>query len=171
VRSPFRKLVALCLLWLAFWPPPASYRDTPPPIPSTGTPPIQWSELAARKRNLDQFYFYVSNLPAPKAKPAPRVRSAPSSAPVAYDPGSVEATICGVFGDNCGHALAIARCESGLDPNARNRSGAAGLFQIMMPMHADLFNRPEDVFDPLENSRAAFDLSHGGTNWSAWVCR
>ena len=33
----------------------------------------------------------------------------------------------------------IAGRESGFDPGARNPSGASGLFQILLPLHNDLF--------------------------------
>jgi Transglycosylase SLT domain len=55
----------------------------------------------------------------------------------------VAAAIHAAFGDlgpgteSC--FVAIAGRESGFDPGARNGSGASGLFQIMLPLHDDLF--------------------------------
>lgn len=119
----------------------------------------------------------VTSTPTATASPASPTApvgaaSAPTETPqAAYDANSIEAIIVDVFGVHAAKAIAIATCESGLNPAARNRSGASGLFQIMMPMHADLFANPADVFDPRKNAEAAFSLSSGGTNWSAWVCR
>lgn len=57
---------------------------------------------------------------------------------------------------------AIIRAESGGNPRALNASGASGLTQIMMPLHAALVaraasmvHRPNDVFDPLVNLMTA----------------
>ncbi len=58
-------------------------------------------------------------------------------------PPDVANAINGAFHDlgpgmvNC--MTAIAWRESRWDPGARNGSGASGLFQIMLPMHNDLF--------------------------------
>jgi TP901 family phage tail tape measure protein len=50
----------------------------------------------------------------------------------------------------------IASAESGLDPTARNPSGASGLFQIMMPLHQALVDRAGgNVFDPVTNAKVA----------------
>lgn len=108
----------------------------------------------------------------PRTQTTRRIVDPPPVAPqVSYDAGTMEALIADVFGPNAAKAIRIAQCESGMNPNARNRSGASGLFQIMMPMHADLFANPSDVFDPAANARAAYSLSNGGTSWGAWVCR
>lgn len=60
----------------------------------------------------------------------------------------------------------IAFRESRWDPGARNSSGASGLFQIMLPLHNDLFyaagSDPSWWWDPYTNARAArilFDSS------------
>jgi hypothetical protein len=58
-------------------------------------------------------------------------------------PPDVANAINGAFGDlgpgmvNC--MTAIAWRESRWDPGARNGSGASGLFQILLPLHDDLF--------------------------------
>jgi hypothetical protein len=85
----------------------------------------------------------------------------PSSVPS----GSISDIICSVFGSTCGMAVKVAGCESGLDPNARNPSGASGLFQLM-PVH---WEGKFDPFDPAANARYAYGLSNGGTDWySHW---
>lgn len=64
--------------------------------------------------------------------------------------------------------LRIAECESGLDPNAHNASGASGLMQIMFPLHKDMLLDGESPFDPIVNVRIARSLSKNGTDTSPW---
>jgi len=79
--------------------------------------------------------------------------------------GEIPKIIYAVFGAYGAKAVDVASCESGLNPYAVNESsGAAGLFQLM-PFH---WFQKFDPFDPWANSRYAFQLSSGGTNWSAW---
>lgn len=56
-------------------------------------------------------------------------------------------------------AIGIAWRESRCIPTARNPSGASGLFQMMLPLHADLFDGPWS--DPAVNVRAAWRLYQG----------
>jgi len=51
-------------------------------------------------------------------------------------------------------AVRVMRCESGLNPNARNRSGAAGLAQLM-PVH---WRKKFNPYDPAKNIEKAFYL-------------
>lgn len=89
-----------------------------------------------------------------------------------YEPGSIEALICSVFVEDCGRAIRIARCESGLNPYARNRSGAVGLFQLLG--HGDMFEAhgwsASDWSDPWKNTVVAHDL-YLSSGWRPWVCR
>lgn len=70
---------------------------------------------------------------------------------------------------NC--MLAIADRESSDNPAARNSSGASGLFQIMLPLHDDMFYAagysPSQWADPYANTRAAGQLvlSSGLAPW------
>lgn len=57
-----------------------------------------------------------------------------------YDAGSVEAAICEAFGDQCAKAVAVARCESGLRPWARN-GPHVGLFQVNVYIHGARIHR------------------------------
>jgi hypothetical protein len=61
-------------------------------------------------------------------------------------------------------ALSVARCESGLNPMARNPSGATGLFQIIGGNDA--------MFDPATNIAAAYrkylDGVSRGNPWMHW---
>jgi hypothetical protein len=60
-------------------------------------------------------------------------------------------------------ALRIMSCESGGNPNATGGAGERGLFQIH-PVHHD------STYDPYGNVLAAYRISAGGSNWSAWTC-
>lgn len=59
----------------------------------------------------------------------------------------------------------VAYRESRFDPKARNGSGASGLFQIMLPLHNDLFYAvgadPSWWWDAATNARAARALYNG----------
>lgn len=62
-------------------------------------------------------------------------------------------------------ALRIMDCESKGDPNAIGAQGELGLFQIMPYWH------PDATLDPTGNVLAAYRISNGGRDWSAWSCR
>lgn len=80
--------------------------------------------------------------------------------------GNIAKLIYSIFGAYGGKAVSVASCESGLMPTATNSStGAAGLFQLM-PFH---WYGQFDPYDPVANTRYAYSLSSGGTNWSAWA--
>lgn len=83
------------------------------------------------------------------------------------------------FGANADKALAIANCESGLNPNAIGdkslmylQSGtyygaSYGLFQIRyLPGRPS----PDWLIIPENNIQKAYEMSGGGVNWSAWSC-
>lgn len=61
--------------------------------------------------------------------------------------------------------LAVMWCESRGDPNATGAIGERGLMQIAPQWH------PDSTYDPEGNLRAAYRISSGGTDWSAWTCR
>ncbi|MFI7543546.1 transglycosylase SLT domain-containing protein [Actinoplanes sp. NPDC049599] len=65
---------------------------------------------------------------------------------------------------------AIALAESGGNPGARNSSGedSRGLWQINAAAHPDLARR-YDLYDPVHNARAAFEVSGGGADVSPWT--
>lgn len=78
-------------------------------------------------------------------------------------PPDVANAINGAFGDAGPGVVAcmtnIAGRESGFDASARNSSGASGLFQLMLPLHNDLFYAvgvdPANWPNPVWNARAA----------------
>lgn len=61
-------------------------------------------------------------------------------------------------------ALAVAWCESEWRPGATGAAGERGFWQVH-PVHRD------STYDPVGNARAAYRISNGGRNWSAWTCR
>jgi Transglycosylase SLT domain len=91
-------------------------------------------------------------------------------------PADVAQAIDGAFHDlgpgvvNC--MTDIAWRESHWDPGARNSSGASGLFQILLPMHNDLFwalgVNPDDAWGvPRYNALAAREL-YNSSGISPW---
>jgi hypothetical protein len=66
-------------------------------------------------------------------------------------------------------AAAIAYGESAGIPNAlaqTSREYSVGLWQINLHAHPQ-YTR-EQMIDPIKNAAAAFQISHGGTNWRSW---
>jgi hypothetical protein len=106
--------------------------------------------------------------PAPAAAP-PAPAAAPSGG------GSIQDIILNAFAPlGAGAqqwALRIAKCESGYNPNAVNRSsGASGLFQFLPSTWAALPWHGSSPFDPVANAQAAaYYYQHSGPG--PWVCR
>jgi hypothetical protein len=98
-------------------------------------------------------------------------------APASSGPSpQVSDAINAAFGDAGPSVVAcmtnIAGRESGFDPGARNPSGASGLFQLLLPLHNDLFAAlgvsPAQWSDPHWNALAARELwnSSGISPWN-----
>ncbi len=80
---------------------------------------------------------------------------------------SPQAVICRVFGANCREALAVSRCESGLQTAAQNGQ-YLGLFQ-MGTNERQLFGHGPSA---LEQARAAYRyFVASGRDWSPWSCQ
>lgn len=107
----------------------------------------------------------TTTLPRRAVKPG---RPVPPADSPSYEAGSISSLITQAFPNNPQLWITIAKCESGLNPNNYNREGASGLFQIMMPLHADMLLPGESIYDPAVNIRIALSLSHGGTTTSDW---
>ncbi len=108
------------------------------------------------------------NGPTTEPITTPTPQTAPRSATVPPR-GSIEALICDWAWD-CAGALSVAFCESRYDPLAYNASGASGVFQLMMPLHASRVDG--DVFDAETNIAAAFGLWNETRDWRHWrECR
>ena len=75
--------------------------------------------------------------------------------------------ICYVFGDHCGEALRVARCESGYRTTAQNGQ-YLGLFQ-MGTSERSLFGHGPSA---LAQARAAYRyFVRSGRDWSPWSCK
>ena len=82
----------------------------------------------------------------------------------------------GFSGNGLRMAKAIAFYESTNRPMALNRSSSCyGLFQINMTRSMGPDRRKkygldsnEDLFNPLINAQIAYQMSNGGSNWTAW---
>jgi cell wall-associated NlpC family hydrolase len=72
--------------------------------------------------------------------------------------------------DQSATMTAIALAESGGDTNSHATHGedSRGLWQINALAHPDLA-RSVDLYDPVQNARAAFQVSHGGADVSPWT--
>ena len=68
----------------------------------------------------------------------------------------------------CATALSIVWDESRGDPRAYNVSGASGLFQIMLPLHAWRFSVGADPFEYTANIRVAYRM-YLEQGWEPWL--
>jgi hypothetical protein len=134
------------------------------PAPTTTEPPVAETAAAAPA---------VVAAP-PEAAPAASVAS--ETAAVAAPAGtSVEAAIAAWFPDVYDEAIAVADCESSLNPGAMSRGGGNhGLFQINN-VHRGNFEaitgQPwEMVYDAYYNSQYARRL-YDASGWRPWTCQ
>ncbi len=114
----------------------------------------------------------------PTATTPPTPTAAPTRAPAPGGNGSVVSIIQAVFGGYANAALAVARCESSLNPSAINPtsiggSHAEGLFQILYPSTwrttAQAGNSP---YDAQANTQAAYQIfQRDGYSWREWSCQ
>jgi Transglycosylase SLT domain len=97
----------------------------------------------------------------------------PLSAPSITPTGAVPNMIRQVFGRYANGALAIAACESGFNPRARNPySGAMGVFQFMPRTWAGTPYARFNPYDAMTNISAAYYLFvRDGYSWREWSCR
>lgn len=80
-------------------------------------------------------------------------------------PQTPEEIITAVFKNDAAMAIKVAKCESGLNPDARNRkSSARGLFQIMQSWHKI---DQKWLFDPMINTLVAKSL-FDTQGWEPW---
>lgn len=110
----------------------------------------------------------VHKAAAPKAA-APVVHKA--AAPVSS--GSVQDQIRAVFGPYAGQALNVARCESGFNPNAVNRSSdAEGVFQFLASTWRGTSYAGYSRFNASANIHAAYQVfTRDGHSWREWQCK
>jgi|SRR5579884_1537118 len=106
--------------------------------------------------------------PTPQNTVTPPVTVTPQPVPS----GSIESMIDSVFGSYGPGAINVARCESGLNPNAYNPSGAAGLFQIMPGTWATTSEAGQSPFNAAANIAAAHEIFvRDGYSWREWTCQ
>jgi hypothetical protein len=98
--------------------------------------------------------------------------SAPSPTTISGTSGVV-AQINQVFGPYAAAARAVAACESGFNPNARNSySGAAGVFQFLPGTWRGTSYAAYSPFNAGANIRAAYQVfQRDGYSWREWVCQ
>jgi len=116
--------------------------------------------------------------PAPVQPVSTRTVTVPPPTPTAppptqYHPGTIPDMINQVFGPYGPAAITVARCESGLNPNAYNPSSAAGLFQILYPSTwARTSQAANSPFNPMANILAAHEIfARDGYSWREWSCQ
>lgn len=81
-------------------------------------------------------------------------------------PDLVQDQIKMVFGKDADDAIKVAKCESGLNPKARNKeSTATGVFQIMASVHGVSRKRLENSMVNIVIAKELFDNS----GWTPWV--
>jgi hypothetical protein len=82
----------------------------------------------------------------------------------------IEDLIRETFPEDPDRALAIANCESNLNPNAWSPTHDGGVFQIHVPVHEErLTELGLDIWDPEDNVRFA-RLLYEERGWRPWVC-
>ncbi len=127
----------------------------------------------------NSFQTYANVIPIiPTATPTSPPTATPL--PVGYNPGAtvIMNMISSVFGGYSAGALAVARCESGYDPNAWNpypigNSHASGVFQILYPSTWDTTSYSGySPYDANANIHAAYEIfSRDGYSWREWQCQ
>ena len=126
------------------------------------------------------FQAYANAVPIPPT-PTPTPKPKPQfSPPTGVNPGqqTIINDIIAVFGGYSSGALAVAKCESGYDPNARNpyaigNSHAEGVFQILYPSTWDTTSY--SGYSPYNydaNIHAAHQIfARDGDTWREWQCQ
>ncbi|HTK05866.1 MAG TPA: LysM peptidoglycan-binding domain-containing protein [Ktedonobacteraceae bacterium] len=104
--------------------------------------------------------------------------SATTLAPAQTSSSDVASMITSVFGSYAGSAMAIATCESGLNPGAINsiavgNSHAEGVFQILYPSTwSTTAEAGASPYDAYSNIVAAHEIfTRDGNSWREWACQ
>ncbi len=138
-----------------------------------------WSALASHNHLANPNLIYIGQTVCIPAQGAPTSAPTPAqqktvltySAPASS--GSIPDMINQVFGPYGRAAINVATCESGLNPNAYNPSGASGLFQILYPSTWDSTSQAaKSPFDAQANIIAAHEIFvRDGYSWREWSCQ
>lgn len=140
-----------------------SYRPAPGPTDD---------EVAAYAASIERAQAEAAAAEAAAAKAA-EAQAAAAAAPAAA-PGSVQEIIARYFGTQTQKALAVARCESGLNPGAVSPGGGNhGLFQINN-VHSGQFQSVTGApwsarYDAETNTKFAHWL-YSQQGWGPWAC-
>lgn len=130
-----------------------------------------WIEVQAR--GFGQGWVSAQYLDAGEAPASAPAEAAPAPAAPASSGNPIIDIITAAankYGQSPSAMIAVARCESNLDPNAVNRSsGASGLFQFLPGTWRSTPYASQSIFDATANANAA------GWMWSVgrrgeWVC-
>lgn len=105
----------------------------------------------------------------PRPAPVPAGRRAGGDVPHGT---YITDAICQAFGPECGKAIAVAHCESTLNPRAVNGQ-FRGLFQVGVRIHAARIARlgytPDQMLEVGPNIAVAVDLRRE-QGWRPWEC-
>jgi uncharacterized protein YraI len=105
---------------------------------------------------------------APGATPAPEPTAAPASSGNSIV--DIITAAANRYGQSPSAMIAVARCESNLNPNAVNpRSNASGLFQFLPGTWRTTPYASSSIFDPYANANAAAWMWSVGRR-GEWVC-
>jgi len=133
---------------------------------------------ASAENGVSQSQMYlvaVNSIPSPTPEPKLKPRSTARAIIIKPYEEEVKSYIKEVWGANADRAISVARCESGLNPNALNnnpRTGdySVGVFQINL--HGSLAtNRPSEEWlrDYKNNVEYAYRMFQS-SGWTPWTC-
>jgi LysM repeat protein len=137
----------------------------------------QWPQLASHNRLVNPHLIFIGQR---ICIPGKGVRYRPPQAPIQVPlrGSSVENMIRQVFGPYADAAIRVARCESGLNPDATNPlsiggSHASGVFQILYPSTwRGTSQAAKSPYNAWSNIVAAHEIFvRDGYSWREWVCK
>jgi LysM repeat protein len=135
-----------------------------------------WPVLASYNHIVNPDLIYIDQVVCiPQhgvVNPSAGQNSTPAPKPVPTNGNSIVAMINQVFGPDGPAAINVANCESGLNPNAYNPSGAAGVFQIMPGTWAGTAQAGQSPYNAAANIAAAYQIFvRDGYSWREWTCQ
>jgi hypothetical protein len=137
-------------------------------VPATPAPAVSATVSAAPPRPVPEAP------PAEPEPPAPAPEPEPEPEPVAAPSGSAEEAIAAYFPDVYDEAVAVASCESGMNPGAVSRSGKYhGLFQISTIHRGRVESMGyswDQILDAWVNSAVARAI-YDEQGWGPWGCK
>jgi uncharacterized protein YraI len=156
--------------------PEAPSEPVAPEAPSEPAAPETPSEPIAPEAPSEPVASEAPSEPVASEAPSEPVASEAPSEPVAQINGgggdvvSIIYAAAAAYGQDGNALLAVAQCESGLNPGAYNASSAAsGLFQFLPGTWATTPYAASSIFDPYANANAAAWMWSVGRR-GEWVC-